>query len=573
MSEGLREIMLKWALKNALDHDGRAVRGPVISKVLAEKPELKAQVSKIIPELDEIIEEVNSMSLDEQRNMLSSIAPNLLIKKKVKEVKELPPLQGAKVGKVVMRLPPEPSGYMHIGHGMSAVLNYTYVKKYEGRLWLRFEDTDPRKVKKEYYDSFKKGYRWLGIEWDDEKNNSDDMELYYKLCEKLLRDKHAYACICDVNSIRKNRSIGAECAHRNLSPLENLEIWSKMLSGDYSEGDVVIRLKGDMKNDNTTLRDPILFRIVDYPHPLLGKDYKVWPTYDFAVAIEDAICGVTHVLRTSEFMLRNELQDYIRNLLGMENPFYIQYSRFEFKGTPVAKREIRDLIQRGAIKGWDDPRLATIEGIKRRGILPEAIREFTLTHTGFTYAKREYTWDLLYAVNRKILDPIAKRFFFVPEPVKLKVKQAPKMVAKIPLHPEKDYGYRNIETNGEFFISAKDLTHASLGHIIRLKHLYNIKVEGFKNNIAVASFIGTELLQDVKIIQWVTEDCLKVSVTIPDVLFKEDKFNEGSLVTIKGLGEKALSGLEVGERIQFERFGFCILDKKGRELEFIFIHT
>ncbi|RLG03165.1 MAG: glutamate--tRNA ligase, partial [Thaumarchaeota archaeon] len=164
----LEKLALKWALKNAVDHDGRAMLGPVISKILGERPELRSEIRSVRHAAEQAVERVNRMSLEEQRRLLEEVAPELLEVKKVEE-KKLPPLPEAERGKVVTRLPPEPSGYMHIGHAMSGFLNYLYARMYEGRLWLRFEDTDPRKVKLEYYESFRRGYRWLGIEWDHEK--------------------------------------------------------------------------------------------------------------------------------------------------------------------------------------------------------------------------------------------------------------------------------------------------------------------------------------------------------------------------------------------------------------------
>lgn len=569
----LEGIALKWALKNAVDHDGKAMLGPVISKILGEKPELRSRIEEVRDAAEEAVEKVNRMSLEEQRRLLEDLAPELLEAKKVEE-KKLPPLPGAEKGKVVTRLPPEPSGYMHIGHAMSGLLNYLYARMYDGRIWLRFEDTDPRKVKPEYYESFRRGYRWLGIEWDYEKNNSDDMELFYRYAEELIRAGKAYVCTCPVEEVRRLRAAGEPCEHRRQGIDENLYLWHEMLSGAFEEGKATLRLAGDMKSKNMTMRDPALFRIIDHPHPLTGTRYRVWPLYDFAVSIEDHLCGVTHVLRTSEFAPRDELQNYIRSLLGMRNPIYIEYSRFEFKGTPVSKRRLRAVLEAGVASGWDDPRFPTIEGIRRRGILPEAIREFTITQTGFSYARREYDWSLLFAVNRRILDPRARRLFFAPNPVRLLVEGAPSLRVNVPYHPSNEkLGSRRIETGQEFYIAGSDAEGMKPGSIYRLKYLLNFEVVGREADGAIRGrFLGREPMKDIPIIQWVpVKDAVEVKVMIPDVLYLDDEINPESLKIVEGFGEGAVEGVKVDEIVQFERFGFCRRDSES-ELLFIKAH-
>jgi len=563
---------LKWALKNAVDHDGRAMPGPVISKMIGERPDLRAEIERVRRAAEEAVRRVNEMSLDEQRQLLERVAPELLGVRRVEE-KRLPPLPNAEVGRVVTRLPPEPSGYMHIGHAMSGLLNYFYAKMYDGRLWLRFEDTDPRKVKLEYYESFRRGYRWLGIEWDYEKNNSDDMELFYSYAEQLIRMGAAYVCTCPVDRIRRLRAAGEGCEHRQRGVDENLQLWGEMLAGAFREGEAILRLVGDMRSKNTTMRDPALFRILDHPHPLTGKRYRVWPLYDFAAAVEDHLCGVTHVLRTSEFALRDELQNYIRGLLGMSNPTYIEYSRFEFKGTPVSKRKLRAVIESGLASGWDDPRFPTIEGIRRRGIVPEAIREFTITQTGFSYAKREYDWSLLFAVNRRIVDPRARRLFFAPDPVKLIVEGAPEISVEIPYHPSnREMGFRRMKAGGEFYIAGADAEKMEIGSIYRLKHLMNFRVVEKRGGGVIAEFAGIEPVRDVQIIQWVpVDEAVEVRVIVPDVLYLDDEVNPESLKIIEGVGEGAVEAVVVDEIVQFERFGFCRRDS-AEELVFIKAH-
>jgi len=258
----------------------------------------------------------------------------------------------------------------------------------------------------------------------------------------------------------------------------------------------------------------------------------------------------------------------------MKNPIYIEYSRFEFKGTPVSKRKLRAILEAGLASGWDDPRFPTIEGIRRRGILPEAIKEFTITQTGFSYAKREYDWSLLFAINRKILDPKARRLFFAPNPVRLIVEDAPNIRVDIPYHPSSEkLGSRSVETGQEFYIAGSDAEKMRPGSVYRLKYLLNFEViEKEANGTVKGRFLGREPIRDVPIIQWVPiEEAVEVKVLIPDILYLNDEINPESLKTVRGFGEKAVESVKLDEIIQFERFGFCRRDSE-EELLFVKAH-
>jgi glutamyl-tRNA synthetase len=570
----LRLLLYKWALKNALDHGGKAQEKPVIAKVVAEDPGAKAAMSFLLQEVKAVVERVNAMGLEEIAQALSEIDPSLLAERRTKEERRtLPPLPNAVKGAVVTRLPPEPSGYMHIGHALSGLLNYLYKEMYGGKLWLRFEDTDPRKVKPEYYDSYREGYSWVGIRWDHEKNNSDDMELFYDYARRLIESGKAYACTCERERMRKLRAEGVECEHRSREREWHLEMWDRMLSGRFGEGEVSLRLVGDMRSSNTTLRDPVIMRIVDHPHPLKGDRYRVWPTYDFAVSIEDAICGVTHVLRTSEFMLRDELQDLIRSYLGLPNPTYVEYERFEFEGTPVARREIRALIEKGVIKGWDDPRLATVVAIRRRGIVPEALREFVTRYVAMTQSRKVYSWDLLYAINRRLIDRETPRMFFVDDPVKLTLLNLEPVEVEIPLHPEGHMGFRRLRASKEVYVRRQDLLEVGAGGRLRLKHLANARVLRLEDGRAVGEVSPGPPEPGMRVVQWVpVESAVPTRVLVPGPIFRPDgSFNEESLKTVEGYAEQNVLNLKKGERVQFERFGYCVKDSEAEPV-FVFTH-
>lgn len=567
----MKEIILKWALKNAIEHDGKAQVGAVIPKVIGEKPELRQKIKEVAKEVTLIVKEVNSLSIEKQKEKLKEIAPELLEQKKHEERQELPDLPNAQYGKVVLRLPPEPSGYMHLGHAMSGLINFMYKQKYNGKLWLRFEDTNPKKVKEEYFESFRNGYRWLGIVWDEEKKLSDDMAEFYKYAEKLIKDGNAYVCTCDEKTIKKNRFEGKECKCKKRTVEENLQMWADMLNKKYREGEAVLRLNGNMKDVEASMRDPNLLRIIDTPHIYTGTKYSVWPVYDYAVVIEDYLCKITHVLRSQEFHVT--LQDYLRKILGFPPVNIIQYARFNFKGTPFAKRKIRPLIEQGIIKSWDDPRLPTISAIQRRGFLPEAIKQFTIA-VGYSKSEHTYDWEMFYAFNRKLLDPISKRYFFVPNPVQLKVEKAPQIKVELKYHPEKDLGLRQINTTGTFLISSDDAKEIKKGELFRLKDLYNVKLTKKTKSELVGEYAGKELIEKTKKIQWVpVEHKIPVQVIVPDVLFDEnDNYNKDSLKVIEGFAEPSVENIAIGQVVQFERFGFVRLDSKEKILKFIFAH-
>ncbi|TFH02038.1 MAG: glutamate--tRNA ligase, partial [Candidatus Thorarchaeota archaeon] len=291
---------------------------------------------------------------------MKKIDPKLLEKPEIKE-KELAPLPGD-TENVVVRIPPGPEKYPHMGHAISFMINYMYAEKYKGKVWLRFEDTNPDKCKREFYDVIKQGLRWLGIEWGLEKNESDSLKMYYTRAKRLIDSDNAYVCTCDVETVRNNRRSGKVCDCRINSVEENLKLWQKMFD-EFKQGEAMLRLKGDIEAKDTSFRDPMLMRINDTPHCWTGNKFRVWPGYDFTNAIEDSECGITHVLRSNEFNTR--LQKHLRELMGYKkHPEYVEYGRYNIIGGVTKGRVIRELVENGTVSGWDDPRLMTVKAIE-----------------------------------------------------------------------------------------------------------------------------------------------------------------------------------------------------------------
>ncbi|MEW5996546.1 MAG: glutamate--tRNA ligase [Candidatus Micrarchaeota archaeon] len=541
-------IIRKHAIRNAYEY-GKANPGNVVGKAINEFPELKKDMKKTMQKVNEICREVNALPKEKLEKEFAKLPKGE--KKEEKAEIEIP---DAVPGKVVVRYPPEPNGYPHIGHAKAFCLSWTIARKYNGKIILRWDDTNPEAEKPEFAEAIRDGIKWLGLDWDDEKYCSDYMPDMYKLCEKLLWEGNAYACSCTQEEIAGGREKQERCACGSRTPQENLEEWKKMLNGATPEGGATIRLKGDMESQNTVMRDPALFRIITAPHYRQGLKYRAWPTYDFQGAVMDSLLGVTHPIRSKEYELRDELYEFLLKKLGMRIPKMISISRLSIRNAPLSKRLLRPLVESGKVTGWDDPRLPTLEGLKRRGILPEAIRKFVLSF-GISKVESEPGWEKLLAENRKILDPAAPHFFFVANPVRMRIKGGKKK--KI----------REMEAGNEVWISGSDAKDLEEGETIRLKDLCNVKIEKAGEEIS-ASYSGDEIIKGKKI-QWVS-DRLECEVLKPgDLVLDSGEFNPSSLTIDGGYCEKSIHSLREGDVVQFERYGFCRLDSK-KPLRFIF---
>ncbi|MBU7043287.1 MAG: glutamate--tRNA ligase [Theionarchaea archaeon] len=552
------DIIRKHTLINALEYGGTASVKAVMGKVMGESPELRNDPEKTLSLIKEDVEKINALSQEEQEQQLRQLYPDYFEKKPVSREKELPPLPDA--DRVVTRLPPEPNGVPHIGHGISFYFNYYYARRYNGKVILRFDDTNPEKERFQYYEEMKKGIQWLKIDWDEEHCESDSLPLFYEYAEQLINETNAYVCFCSQSKIKRDRYEMRDCECRNRDKKENLALWKQMLEGTP----YILRLKGDMKSPDSQMRDPTLFRVVTSPHPIQKDAFKVWPTYDFACAIEDSVLGITHVLRSNEF--HTTLQNHIRALLGLRDPLIIQYSRFNVKGSPASKRKLRPLIKENLVGGWDDIRLTTLKALRRRGIVPETIHALAV-EMGLSTSEPVIDWSIIEALNRKIIDPQAHRYFFVPSPVKLIVKNAPEMTVQLRLHPDHDYGVRTIKTSSVFFVPREEITDE-----FRLKDLYNVIITQKGDDEYRGEFAGREVKKGLEKIQWTTDTHVSVTVEVPHELFVDGEFNPESLEIVEGVAEEAVGDLAVGDIVQFERFGFCRIDAKNEKVKVCFAH-
>ncbi|AKA73435.1 glutamate--tRNA ligase [Saccharolobus solfataricus] len=568
----LRETIYKYALQNAVKHNGKAETGPVMSKIIAERPELRSNAREIVKIIKEIIEQVNSLTLEQQLTEIKAKYPELLEEKKHEEKRKvLPPLPNVK-GQVVTRFAPNPDGPLHLGNARSAILSYEYAKMYNGKFILRFDDTDP-KVKRpilDAYDWIKEDLKWLGIKWEQELYASERLELYYKYARYLIEKGYAYVDTCDSSIFRKFRDSRGkmkepECLHRSSSPESNLELFEKMLGGKFKEGEAVVRLKTDLSDPDPSQIDWVMLRIIDTaknPHPRVGSKYWVWPTYNFASIIDDHELGITHVLRAKEHMSNTEKQRYISEYMGWEFPEVLQFGRLRLEGFMMSKSKIRGMLEKGTNR--DDPRLPTLAGLRRRGILPDTIKD-VIIDVGVKVTDATISFENIAAINRKKLDPVAKRIMFVKDAEEFSVELPESLNAKIPLIPSKQEMNRTIIVNpgDKILIESNDAEDNS---ILRLMELCNVKVDKHNRKLIFHSKTLDEAKKvNAKIVQWVKSN-EKVPVMV-------EKAERDEIKMINGYAEKIAADLEIDEIVQFYRFGFVRVDRKDENmLRVVFSH-
>jgi glutamyl-tRNA synthetase len=554
----MEEKILKFALDNAIKHKGKAQAGSIVPKLLGEDASLREKMKELMPKINKIVKEVNSMSEDEQKGKMKEIDAGYFDDEKAKaeqrkkERKELPELKNAVIGGVITRIPPEPSKYNHIGHALSFLLNYMYAKKYQGKCLIRFEDTNPEKSTQEYADSMGEDViEYLDIKTESPIFASDDMDKFYAMADQLIDSENAYTCACKSEDISKMRRAMEDCSCRSKAKGEVKADWEKMKKGEFEEGAITLRLKISMQHKNAVMRDPVIFRLCYAPHFRQEDKYKVWPMYDFENAIEDGMMRITHVLRSNEFESRIELQNYIRGLFGLPNPEIRQYARYNVTGAVTKGREIRELIKSGNYIGWDDPRLVTLKALSRRGIVKESLYELART-IGMSKTSSNLDFSVIAAINRRLLDEKAHRYFFIGDSEGVYIEGAPKQELELDLHPHSMKGGRKFKVHDKFLLSKKDLAGINEGELVRLMDCLNFVKKG-SGEKAKYLFDSLDLEKykkaGKKIIHWLPAgDCIEAEIMLPDSSI------------IKGYAETNITNIEEGSVIQFERFGFSRLD-------------
>ena len=501
------------------------------------------------------------------------------------------------------RFPPEPNGYLHIGHAKSICLNFGLAKRYGGLCNLRFDDTNPVKEDVEYVDSIKEDVNWLGFQWAEEHYASDYFEQLYDWAVELIRKGKAYVDDQSQEEIRLNRGTvtvpGKESPWRNRSVEENLDLFSRMRAGEFADGEKVLRAKIDMAHPNMLLRDPIMYRILHSEHHRTGDKWCIYPMYDYAHGQSDSIEGITHSICTLEFDVHRPLYDWFIQQLGIFESHQYEFARLNLTYTMMSKRKLLQCVQEGIVMGWDDPRMPTICGLRRRGYTPESIRMFA---DKVGVAKRDNVIDLglLEFCVREDLNKRAERRMAVLNPIKVVITNYPEgeteMISCVNNPEDESAGHREVPFSREVYIERDDFMEVppkkyfrlSPGNEVRLRYAYLIRCnEVIKNE--QGEIVELRCTYDpmskggqssdgrkVKgVIHWVSAPHAKeAEIRLFDRLFTreslddieegktfKDYLNPASLTVVKGYVEPSLAGTAPGSKYQFERIGYFCADK------------
>jgi len=548
----LQEIIKKHSINNRIQY-GKASAKAVIGKVLAEFPQAKKDMKNTITVVEDIVGEVNEMPSD---RLGSFEIERVKVERKSLSLPGNP-------SRVRMRFAPNPNGPATLGSARGIVVNSELSRKYNGIFIIRFDDTDPKTKKPlpEAYDWYLEDCEWLNSKPDEVYYASDRIERYYEFAERLIKLKNAYVCFCSQKEFKNLKDRKKECPHRETPPAENLKLWKEMLKGEYKDGEGVLRIKTDIKHKDPALREWVAFRILREKHPRTGR-YIVWPMLDFESAIEDHLLSITHIVRGKDLMDSERRQRFIYKYLGWEYPVVLHWGRVKVEEFGrLSTSEIRRGIEEGRYTGWDDPLLPTLRALKRRGVSPEAVKNLVIG-LGINENDISISLENLFAENRKIIDPKANRYFFVPEPVKLAVNGAPTTKVKMPLHPSfRERGYRKLTLkpeNGTMILSipGEDAKKLKAGDEVRLMNLFNVRIQKIGNEI-LADHLPEKNLRVHKI-QWL-ENSIPSEILLPGGI-------------LPGICEPACKNIKLNEGVQFERIGFCRLEHKNEKLIFCFGH-
>ena len=508
-------------------------------------------------------------------------------------------LNSGKHDKIITRFPPEPNGYLHIGHAKAICINFGIKEKFGGECNLRFDDTNPVKEDVEYMESIKEDIRWLGFKWDRELHASDYFGRMYECAVELIKAGKAYVCDLSADEIRATRGTltepGKESPYRNRSTEENLDLFRRMKEGEFADGEKVLRAKIDMASPNINMRDPVIYRICHAEHPHTGTEWVIYPMYDFAHPLEDAIEGVTHSLCSLEFENHRPLYDWVTENCGFDpRPRQIEFARLNLTHTVMSKRFLKRLVDEGVVSGWNDPRLSTLSGIRERGYPPEAVRDFC-GRIGVAKADSVVDIAMLEHCVREYLNDHATRAMAVLDPLKVVIDNYPENVTENlelennPRDPEA--GSHTVTFSRELYIERDDFSldpppkyfRLKEGGTVRLKGAYVVKyagcelgADGRPEVVHVEYIPGTKSGEEgasVKVkgtIHWVNaRDAEDITVNMYDYLIAEgdgdymDRLERDSLRVVHAKAEPFVARAKRDERFQFLREGYFFARGEG----------
>ena len=514
-------------------------------------------------------------------------------------------LASGKHHSVQTRFPPEPNGYLHIGHAKSICLNFGIAEDYQGQCNLRFDDTNPEKENVEFVESIQRDVNWLGFQWSGAvRYSSDYFEQLYGYAVELINKGLAYVCFLNAEQMREYRGNltqpGKPSPYRDTSPAENLALFEKMRAGGFKEGECSLRAKIDMASSFICMRDPVIYRIKFAHHHQTGDNWCIYPMYDFTHCISDALEGITHSLCTLEFQDNRRLYDWILDNITIPcHPQQIEFSRLNLEFAVMSKRKLQTLVEQQLVSGWDDPRMPTIAGLRRRGYTPAAIREFA-KRIGITKQDNVIEMSALEACIREDLDATAPRAMAVLDPIKVTITNYPADQLEwltAPNHPKEDMGERKLPFGREIYIDRADFREEAnkkykrlvLGGDVRLRNAYVIHAdEVIKNEQGEVVALNCTYLPETLgenpadgrkvrgVIHWVEQSqALPAEFRVYDRLFSvanpaaEDDFistvNPNSLVVKHGFAEPSLQSAVAEKAYQFEREGYYCADNRDSQ--------
>jgi glutamyl-tRNA synthetase len=584
--EDVEKIIWLEGLKNAVNYKGKANPKAVIGKLMRDVPELRKKGKEIKLLVQTIIPKINELGIDKQKEEVLKMDPHALdkVEKKAPEKKTLPELPGAKQGEVVMRLAPYPSGALHVGNARMIVLNDEYVKKYKGKLLLVFDDTigttkakmdEPtaKFVLPEAYDLIREGLDWLGVKYHKEVFKSDRVEIYQEEAGKLIAKGDAYVCNCSPEDFKvKFKRPGIECPCRNKSIEYHSEYYDQMKEGSVEERGAVVRLKTGMDQKDPALRDHIIMRISDAPHPRIGTKVRLWPVLEFSWGLDDHLLGITHIIRGIDLKKEGDVEKFIWKMKGWKESHITLYGRLKFsEDFTLSKTKSRQLIQTGEYAGWSDPRTWSLQSLESRGIHPNSVRE-ALLDLGLSKRGIIFDEDWIYSKNKTMIDSTSNRYWFVENPAVMKIDNLPmeNFTAQPLLHPNfPDRGTRDIPIDIKnkttaVYIAKDDLEAATneKGRIIfpeikerdslRIKDMFNIKINKLGAPV-LASFESMEKNRTYRKIQAIPfNNGIEIQILQPNG------------ITTEGFAEKSISLMKSGSIVQFERYGYVkIINNSG----------
>jgi len=562
MDDDLREQVEreaeKHALLNAVKYESDADVGAVMGPLMGENPDFRPHGDEIPGVVGGVVARVNDLSTEEKRERLETLAPEELEEIEAEdegEEHDLPDLPNAEAyDEVRMRAAPNPNGPWHIGHARMPAVIGSYKERYDGSFIVRFDDTDPETKRPDLdaYDAILDDIDYLGFEPDDVIIASDRLETYYEHARNLIEAGGAYTCSCSGETFSDLKNSGEACPHRDKDVGTTLEEFEAMIDGEYSAGEMVLRVRTDIEHKNPALRDWVAFRMIDTPHPREeAAAYRCWPMLDFQSGVDDHLTGVTHIIRGIDLQDSAKRQQFVYDYFDWEYPEVIHWGHVQVDAYDVklSTSTLKEKIDAGELDGWDDPRAPTLKSLRRRGIRGEAVVE-ALTALGTSTTNVDLSMSSLYAENRELVDDGAERYFLVRDGERFEVAGGPD-AGHPPLHPDhEERGERTIPATDGVVLEADDVP--AEGERVWLKGYACVRREG-DSLVATDDDIDVVRSGDVDVVHWApAEDVVGVRMRSPDG-------------DVTGVAEPDFADTAVDDVVQFERIGFARVDEHGAE--------